>query len=163
MAVQRLPRLGPRGEGWVGIQTAIGVAVLVSGGFSGPAWFGMARTAGDVAGVALMAIGAGLFAWGARTLGRGFSIWLPPVPAGRFVDSGPYRSLRHPICTGQGIFLMGWALLGASPLALVLDVIYLAYLDAFKLPSEETTLLARYSDYADYMKRVPYRLIPHLR
>lgn len=107
--------------------------------------------------------GVGLFAWGARTLGRGFSIWLPPIPAGHFVDSGPYRHLRHPICTGQAILFLGVALLAASPLAVVLDVVYTAYLYAFKLPSEEARLVVRYPEYVEYIRRVPYRLIPHIR
>jgi protein-S-isoprenylcysteine O-methyltransferase Ste14 len=160
---RRLPRFGPRGEGWVGIQTAIGVAVLVTASIAGPAWSGTARVATDILGIGIALAGAGLFAWGARVLGRGFSIWLPPIPAGHFVDQGPYRHLRHPICTGQGIFLLGWALLGASPLAMVLDFAYLAYLDLFKLPSEEAHLRDRYAEYADYARRVPYKLVPHVR
>jgi protein-S-isoprenylcysteine O-methyltransferase Ste14 len=146
----------------VGIQTAIAILVLVAAKVSGPAWSGPARVATDVVGVAAVVAGVAMFAVGARTLGRSFSIWLAPVAPARFVDAGLYRHLRHPICTSQAIFLLGAALMGASPLAVALDVVYAAYLYAFKLTSEEAWLLARYPEYAEYMRRVPYRLIPHI-
>ncbi|MGZ6270394.1 MAG: methyltransferase family protein [Candidatus Limnocylindrales bacterium] len=157
-----LPALGTHGEGWVAIQTGIAIAVLLAGGLSGPAWSGPLRLVTDVVGVALLAVGVGLFGWGARTLGPSFSIWLRPREDARLVESGPYRHLRHPICTSQAIFGLGWALMGASPLALLLDLVYVVYLDLGKLAREEEFLLAAHPGYAAYRLRVPYKLIPRI-
>ncbi|HEX8941326.1 MAG TPA: isoprenylcysteine carboxylmethyltransferase family protein [Candidatus Limnocylindrales bacterium] len=157
-----LPALGPRGEGWIALQTGLAVAALLAGGFAGPAWAGTARTVSDVAGLGLMAAGVGLFAWGTLTLGSSFSIWVDPRPAGSFIEDGPYRYLRHPVCTAQAVFGFGWALLGASPLGLGLVAAYALYLELGKLAREEETLLARYPEYAAYRRRVPHRLVPHI-
>ena len=153
------PRLGPRGEGWIGIQTLGIVAVLVGGYLVPTEWTGPLRTIGVVAGVALAIAGVALFAWGTRTLGRLFSIWVAPRPAGHLVTGGPYRLVRHPVCAGQVLFAFGYALLRGSWPALVLAALYLGVV-LLKVTREEAWLRATYPDYEDFAARTRHLLIP---
>jgi protein-S-isoprenylcysteine O-methyltransferase Ste14 len=155
-----LPALGPRGEGWIAIQTALAITLLALAPLDPWAWAGPARVIAYAAGTAASLVGVALFAWGAITLGPSFSIWVAPASQAHLVVGGPYRWTRHPICTAQAIFGFGWALMFASPVALGLGVVYAAYLDRGKLRREEETLLARYPDYAAYMRRVRHRMWP---
>ena len=108
------PRLGARGEGWIGIQTLGIVAVLVGGYLVPTEWSGALRAVAIVVGAAVAAAGVALFAWGAKTLGGLFSIWVAPRPAGHLVTDGPYRLVRHPVCSGQVLFAFGYALTRGS-------------------------------------------------
>ena len=91
---------------------------------------------------------------------RHFSIWVDPRAGGRLVTSGPYRFTRHPVCTAQIALCLGWALVAASPVALLLVPAVPWYLDRYKLAREEQTLLAKYPEYAAYMRAVPHRMLP---
>ena len=157
---RELRPLGPRGEGWVGIQTVLAVILLASAVLDPWALGGTIRAIGTWLGAGLCLVGIGLFAWGAVVLGHSFSIWVTPRPDAGLVTGGPYRWTRHPICTAQAIFGFGWAALAASPVALVLAVVYAVYLDRCKLRREEETLLARYPAYASYQRQVRHRMWP---
>lgn len=152
--------LGPRGEGWIGIQMLLEVGILVVSPFTGPAWGGLPRLATDVVGIALLAAGVAIFGWGWSHLGSTFSVWVTPRPGGRLTTTGPYRWSRHPICTAQVLLCLGWALAAGSPVGLVLVPVVAWYLDRYKLAREEQTLLARYPGYAAYMRDVPHRMLP---
>jgi len=155
------PRLGPRGEGWIGIQM-FGIVVVLLGGYLVPTeWTGTLRDVALAAGAALAVAGVALFAWGTKTLGRLFSIWVAPRPAGRVVTGGPYRLVRHPVCSGQVLFVFGYALLRGSLPAVALAVLYLAVV-LLKVTREEAWLRATYPDYAAYETRTRHRLIPGL-
>jgi protein-S-isoprenylcysteine O-methyltransferase Ste14 len=156
----RLRPLGPRGEGWIGIQMLFEVGALVIATITGSAIGGPARLVAAVVGIALLVAGVLLFAWGASHLGATFSIWVDPRPGGRLVTSGPYRWARHPICTAQVLLVAGWALAAGSLVALLLVPVVAVYLDRFKLAREEQTLLARYPGYAVYMAAVTHRMVP---
>lgn len=153
------PRLGARGEGWIGIQTLGIVAVLVGGYLAPTEWTGVARVAGLVAGAVLIVAGVALFAWGSRTLGRLFSIWVAPRPAGHVVTTGPYRIVRHPVCAGQVLIAFGYALMRGSWLAVALAVVYLAIV-LVKVTREEAWLRSAYPDYAAFAERTRYRIVP---
>jgi protein-S-isoprenylcysteine O-methyltransferase Ste14 len=155
-----LPSLGPHGEGWVGIQTAIAITVLAAAPLDPLGWSGPAATVSWALGTAGTLAGVLLFALGAATLGPSFSIWVTPRADASLVVRGPYRWTRHPICTAQAVFGFGWALAWASPVALVLAVVYAAYLDRCKLLREEQTLNARYPGYAAYAQEVTHRMWP---
>lgn len=155
------PRLGARGEGWIGIQTLGIVAVLLGGYLVPTEWTGTLRIAGIVAGATLALTGVGLFAWGTKTLGSLFSIWVAPRPAGHVVTTGPYRLVRHPVCSGQVLFAFGYALLRGSIPAVVLAVLYLAVV-LLKVTREEAWLRETYPDYAAFAARTRHRLIPGL-
>lgn len=153
------PRLGPRGEGWIGLQTLGIVAVLVGGYLAPTDWTGGTRAAGLVAGAALAVLGAGLFAWGTKHLGRLFSIWVAPLPAGHVVTTGPYRFVRHPVCAGQVAIAFGYALMRGSLLALALAALYFGVV-LVKVTREEGWLRATYPDYAAFAARTRHRLVP---
>jgi protein-S-isoprenylcysteine O-methyltransferase Ste14 len=155
------PRLGARGEGWIGIQTLGIVAVLVGGYLAPTEWTGTLRVGALAAGAALAVAGVALFAWGAATLGRLFSIWVAPRPAGHLVTGGPYRLVRHPVCAGQVLFAFGYALLRGSIPAVALALLYLAVV-LLKVTREEAWLRATYPDYAGFAARTRRRLIPGL-
>jgi len=155
------PRFGARGEGWIGIQTLGIVAVLLGGYLIPTEWTGTLRIAGIVAGATLALAGVGLFAWGAKALGRLFSIWVAPRPAGHVVTTGPYRLVRHPVCSGQVLFAFGYALMRGSLLAVGLAVLYLAVV-LVKVTREEAWLRATYPGYTAFAAHTRHRLIPGL-
>lgn len=152
--------MGPRGEGWIGLQMVLEIGILVIAPLTGPAWGGPARLVTTIVGLALLAAGVAVFGWGASHLGASFSIWVTPRPAASLVTSGPYRFTRHPICTAQVALCLGWALVAASPAGLLLVPVVAWYLDRYKLAREEQTLLAKYPGYAVYMRAVPHRMLP---
>jgi protein-S-isoprenylcysteine O-methyltransferase Ste14 len=153
------PRLGPRGEGWIGIQT-LGIAAVIVGGYLVPTeWSGTLRVAGLVMGAALATAGVALFAWGARTLGGLFSIWVAPRPSGHLVTDGPYRLVRHPVCAGQVLIAFGYALMRGSLPAVLLAVVYLVVV-LLKVTREEAWLRAAYPDYEAFAARTRGRVIP---
>jgi protein-S-isoprenylcysteine O-methyltransferase Ste14 len=156
----RLRPMGPRGEGWIGLQMVVQIGALVIASLTGPVVGGPARVVLAVLGIALMAVGVLLFAWGGAHLGHSFSIWVDPRPDGALVTSGPYRWARHPICTAQVVLVAGWALTAASLVGLLLVPVVALYLDRLKLAREEQTLLAKYPGYRDYMRVVPHRMLP---
>src|SRR6266404_4200865 len=77
----------------------------------------------------------------------------------RVVSSGPYAFVRHPMYGGTILFLVGAALLLGSWWGVVLSPLF-ALLFAIRSGIEERALLAGLPDYADYMARVRYRLVP---
>jgi protein-S-isoprenylcysteine O-methyltransferase Ste14 len=77
------------------------------------------------------------------------------------IDTGLYARIRHPFYLGLLLFLFGLALwLGsyAASLALLLPLVFLIA----RIRVEEATLAETLPDYADYEKRVSYRLVPFL-
>lgn len=156
----RLRPLGPRGEGWIGIQMLVEVGALALAVLTGPVVTGPARLTAVILGLLLLVGGVLLFAWGKSHLARSFSIWVDPRPGARLVTSGPYRFTRHPICTAQVLLVAGWALVCASVVGLLMVPVVAVYLDRFKLAREEQTLLARYPSYAAYTALVRHRMRP---
>jgi protein-S-isoprenylcysteine O-methyltransferase Ste14 len=137
--------------------------ILAGGGASDWGLDGLARAALVVAGVALIAVGLGLFVATVRlfaSLGRGtLAPWDPPD---RLVVAGPYRYLRHPMIAGVALVLAGEALaLGAAGIAIEL-ALFVA-INAVYLPLvEEPALIRRFGDdYERYIEQVP-RWLPRL-
>jgi protein-S-isoprenylcysteine O-methyltransferase Ste14 len=156
----RLRPLGPRGEGWIGIQMLFEVGAFVLAVLTGPVVGWPERVLLAVPGFVLLIAGVLLFGWGAAHLGSSFSIWVDPRPGSSLVTSGPYRWMRHPICTAQVFLVAGWSLICASPAGLVTVPLVIVVLDRFKLAREEQTLLARYPGYRAYMAHVTHRMLP---
>lgn len=153
------PRLGARGEGWIGIQTLGIVAVLVGGYLAPTEWTGALRVVGVIVGFGLVSAGVALFTWGTQQLGRLFSIWVAPRPAGHVVTTGPYRLVRHPVCSGQVLIAFGYALMRGSLVAVGLAVVYLVVV-LIKVTREEAWLRATYPEYAAFTEQTRHRLIP---
>lgn len=155
--MSRLPSLGPRGEGWVAIQFLL-LPLVALAGFVGPAWTGQARLATDIVGLGLMAAGTALGGLGLIALRSSLTPLPYPRDGAELIETGAYRLARHPIYGGIVIAAAGYALVTASPLALVGALVLLAF---FRLKSarEEVWLLARYAGYEAYRDRTR-RLLP---
>jgi protein-S-isoprenylcysteine O-methyltransferase Ste14 len=151
---QRLPDLGPRGEGWVIGQLAL-LALLVVVSIpqlpllwpaSGIGWVRLAP------GLVAMALGGWLAFRGFTDLGDSLTPMPRPRADGRLVESGIYARLRHPIYAGLMLAGIGWSVLTASPPAFLVTLLLAAFLDA-KARREEAWLLDHYPGYADYRRR----------
>jgi protein-S-isoprenylcysteine O-methyltransferase Ste14 len=147
-----------RGTGWVVAQFVLLAAVLAAA-LVPPGWPDGARTALAVTGALVAAGGAALAVWSARALGPSLTPFPRPARSAPLVEAGPYRVVRHPIYAGGIVFCVGWSLF-AGPMALVLTGC-LAVLWALKARVEESHLDERHAPgYADYARRVRWRLLP---
>jgi protein-S-isoprenylcysteine O-methyltransferase Ste14 len=161
--VNGLPPLGRRGEGWViGQFVLLGLVVLLSlpdlgrltGSDDGARWIGI------LLGVAGLVLGAGLIGLGARDLGRQVTPWPRPPEDGRLVETGVYRSVRHPIYAGVILLALGWATFTGSPPSVVAALGLVVWMD-LKARREEAWLLGRYPGYAAYRAH-SWRFVPHV-
>ncbi|MEV7182777.1 isoprenylcysteine carboxylmethyltransferase family protein [Kitasatospora sp. NPDC093102] len=111
-------------------------------------------------GVAMVAVGLALRAWGMRTLGRYYTRTLRTVDDQHLVRTGPYRLIRHPGYAGSLLVWAGYAVgTGSWAAALVVAALLLtAY--GRRISAEERLLLDVFgSEYAEY-RRVSKRLVP---
>ena len=156
----RLPTLGSRGEGWVVLQgvllAALGVAGLLglagTGGIFGAAWFGPARVATSALGFGLALVGANQVRLGARDLGVNLTPLPYPSADAQLVETGSYANVRHPIYGGIILGGVGWALLTASPAAIVSAAILVPFF-WLKSSVEERWLEQRFVGYDAYRGR----------
>lgn len=155
--MSRLPSLGPRGEGWVVIQTLLLASVAISGAL-GPAWGGLARVVTSAVGLFAMVAGAVLGLAAIRGLGPALSPLPGPRRDAQLVETGPYARIRHPIYAGVGLGTIGWGLLTASPVSVALAFATSLFYAA-KALREEVWLLAAFPGYEAYRRRT-HRLIP---
>lgn len=79
----------------------------------------------------------------------------------RVVATGPYAFIRHPMYSGSVVFFIGAPLLLGSWWGLAMAPLFAA-LFAIRARIEERALIAGLPGYADYTKRVRYRLLPGL-
>jgi protein-S-isoprenylcysteine O-methyltransferase Ste14 len=153
----RLPALGRRGGGWVGLQ-GVFLAVAITTGVLGPPWSSAASAwlapAGAVAGLA----GAGLLVAGITGLGRQLTPFPRPVADAELRRDGVFGLVRHPMYGGALLVILGWALL-SSPLVLLPLGLAAVFLDA-KRRREEAWLVEEHPDYPDYRRAVPRQFIP---
>ena len=158
--MSRLPALGPRGEGWVLVQGVLFVLIIAAGVRVGGAWAREARTVTTIVGGLLMVAGAVLAGSGVVELRDAFTPLPRPRDGAQLVDTGAYRLVRHPVYGGIAILTVGWALFSASPIAIGLALVLLAF---FRLKSarEEAWLADVYPGYDAYRARTR-RLIPFI-
>jgi protein-S-isoprenylcysteine O-methyltransferase Ste14 len=151
-------RRGSRGEGWVVAQALLLAAVFVAGLVGPPWWDPLAWPALPV-GSLLLALGVLLALSGIRGLGRSLTPLPKPRAEGRLVETGIYGRVRHPIYGGLVVAALGWALLTASVVALVLTAVLLGFF-VLKARFEEAWLSERFPDYEEYRRRTPRRFLP---
>jgi protein-S-isoprenylcysteine O-methyltransferase Ste14 len=152
-AISRLPKLGPRGEGWVIIQAAFLAAIFTAGVLTGPDWPQGHSTALQAIGGVLVVVGVIVGVLGLRALRGAMTGPLLAERASHLVEDGMYALMRHPIYAGQILITLGWSLLRSSFATLLLSLMYAVFLD-LKGRREETVLSERFSQYADYARRV---------
>jgi protein-S-isoprenylcysteine O-methyltransferase Ste14 len=106
---RRIPALGPRGEGWVLIQTALLAGVVVAG-LADARWPSDLQVPALV--IAIIAGGAGLLlaASAVATLGRSGSPFPKPRAASQLKQSGVFALVRHPIYGGVLLLSLAWSL-----------------------------------------------------
>ena len=156
---ERLPRLGPRGEGWVALQALLLGAVTASGR-RGAAWPRAGRALRlAVAGPAALA-GAALFFGGGGKLGRQLTPFPRPVDGATLRRDGVYGVVRHPIYGGLLLLTLAWTLV-TSPAALPPWAATVIFFDV-KRRREEAWLTERHADYEEYHAQVPHAMLPYL-
>lgn len=153
----RLPDLGSRGEGWVGLQVALLLAVA-SVAVVGPSWSRTWKLPLLVVGAVVMLAGAGLILVGARSLGTALTPLPHPREAAALRDGGVYRFVRHPIYGGLLLIALGLSLC-SSPWTLAPTAL-LTLLLVGKSAREECWLTERYPGYPAYRESVPHRFLP---
>jgi protein-S-isoprenylcysteine O-methyltransferase Ste14 len=152
-----LPTLGPRGEGWVVLQVVL-LAVTAAAGIWGGAWPPPATPWRQVCGASSGLLGAALAVAAAVGLGRQLTPMPRPVEGGALRDRGAYALARHPMYGGVLLLALAWALF-TSPLALLPVAVAAPFLDT-KRRVEERWLEQQVAGYAEYRRRVRWRLIP---
>ena len=113
-------------------------------------------------GIALMFAGMALRLYSVSLLGRYFTFEVAVHTDQPVIEIGPYRYIRHPsyagaliTITGLGLALGNWAGLIA-----LLGCMIVAY--SYRIPIEESALLAALGEpYEKYIRRT-YRLIPYI-
>lgn len=79
-----------------------------------------------------------------------------PGRASRLVETGIYRRTRNPMYVGVTLMLAGYAASLGNPLALILVLLFPAYIQRFQIAPEERALDRLFGEaYAAYKKRVP--------
>lgn len=149
---------GARGEWYVVVQVVLFALIAVgSRHVLGPSAWPWARVATAV-GLLLMVAGAGLILAALVKLGRSLTPLPYPKPGGRFVRTGAYSLVRHPIYSGVLALAFGWALCLLAELTFLYAVALFVLFDV-KSRREERWLVGRFPEYRDYQRRVR-RLIP---
>ncbi len=155
----RIPDLGQHGQGWVVLQFVLIGLIALAGAL--PATItGTAGTVLLVVGAALIVAGGVMAMFAIQALGRSFTPNPRPLDGGEFVESGIYRSVRHPMYAGVTLGAVGWGCLNGSPVAIVLSGLLLV-LFTLKSVREEAWLTERYPEYAAYRDRTK-RFFPGL-
>ena len=111
-----------------------------------------------IAGVALVALGTGLFIWARRTLGANYSGHVSVRSDQKLVQSGPYRFIRHPAYLGYLGMALGISL-GYSSIAGVGAIVVLFLPSLVYRINVEERLLSKYfgesyRTYADTSKKI---------
>ncbi len=103
----------------------------------------------------LLAVGASLVLWAARTFSRAHTPIMPFKPASRIVTSGPFRFSRNPMYVGLSLMYLGLSLLMRMVWPILLLPLVLLALFALVIRREEQYLDDTFrKEYAEYRRRV---------
>jgi len=115
-----------------------------------------------VAGAIVGLLAAAWIAWAMRTNSFFSSVIRIQTDRGhRVVSSGPYRFVRHPAYIGMSAFTLATPLILNSRWAFVPAAITVAF-DVLRTALEDHTLRNELAGYADYARRVKYKLVPFI-
>jgi protein-S-isoprenylcysteine O-methyltransferase Ste14 len=118
--LMKLPRLGPRGEGWVVAQLGLGALVV------GAQWVGPRGPV--VPAIVVVMAGLALLGWAIWALGRALTPFPRPRQGVQRVRRGPYRFLSHPMYVAAVVVCAGAAIhapMAAIPTAILALVLSL--------------------------------------
>jgi protein-S-isoprenylcysteine O-methyltransferase Ste14 len=105
-------------------------------------------------GVLMLASGLTLLAYAHSHLGRSFHSLVVAKQDHVFVDSGPYRWIRHPIYSAYMLNYIGSGLVAANWVLTLIPALTFAVLVATRIGREEQVLIDEFGDqYIDYMRR----------
>ncbi|MEZ4679035.1 MAG: isoprenylcysteine carboxylmethyltransferase family protein [Caldilineaceae bacterium] len=114
------------------------------------------------AGILLMLAGVALRWYAIRTLGRSFTQDVAIRIDHTLVQTGPYRTLRHPAYSGTLLTMLGMALVLANWGSLVIVLLGGVSGLLYRIKVEEKALLECFGQsYQDYMQQ-SYHLIPYV-
>ena len=162
-------RLGPRrgAKAWdTAIMSMLGMTQLaryiVAGLDQRYGWRGGLPLAAQIAALTVCVLGYALVVW--ATASNAYFSQIVRIQSERghtVVNGGPYQTVRHPAYLGAILFELAVPVLLASWWALVLSGISVSLL-ILRTALEDRSLQAELSGYADYTRRVAYRLLPGL-
>ncbi len=95
---------------------------------------------------------------GLINLGKNLTPLPYPRADGELVQTGVYGIVRHPLYSGVIFVALGWTIFQFSLSHLIATAILLIFFD-IKATREETWLIEKYPDYAEYRQQVK-KLIP---
>ncbi|WP_433430971.1 methyltransferase family protein [Nonomuraea sp. CA-141351] len=111
-------------------------------------------------GVAMMAAGLGLRAWGMTTLGTYYTRTLHVTGDQQVVTAGPYRLIRHPGYAGSLLVWTGYCVGSGNWIALLVVAALMLAAYGWRIRSEERLLIDAFGDeYTAYQRRTA-RLLP---
>jgi protein-S-isoprenylcysteine O-methyltransferase Ste14 len=153
---------GSRGEWYV-----VGQVVLMVLVFFGPRHYpGWSLrpfplpTVCTISGAGFLLFGTVLLVSGLLRLGANLTPLPYPKDNAKFIESGPYRFVRHPMYSGGAVIAFGWALFVQSWFTLLYALILAVFLD-IKSRQEERWLVLKFPGYGEYQRRVR-KLIPFI-
>jgi protein-S-isoprenylcysteine O-methyltransferase Ste14 len=155
-----LPALGERGGGWVLAQFLLLAGIALSA-LVGLGWSGALAVVAPAVGIGLMVIGGVLVVLGGVQLGSSLTPFPAPRPGGELSVAGVYALARHPIYGGAVLVALGWSIVFASVVGLVLTVLLFVFFE-LKARREESWLVDHYPEYATYRRRTRRKLLPWL-
>lgn len=114
-------------------------------------------------GALMLLVGILLLAIAHHHLGANFHSLVVRKSGQVLVESGPYRTVRHPIYTAFALNYFGGGLLAASLVLTLIPGPLFALMVALRIREEEGAMLAQFgTSYQDYMARTG-RFVPPLR
>jgi protein-S-isoprenylcysteine O-methyltransferase Ste14 len=112
-------------------------------------------------GALALAIGITLLGASHHHLGKSFHSLVVTKEGQAFVDSGPYRWVRHPIYTAYFISYVGGGLLAGNWVLTFIPALLYGVLVALRVEDEERAMVEQFGQtYADYMRRTGRFLPP---
>jgi protein-S-isoprenylcysteine O-methyltransferase Ste14 len=111
-------------------------------------------------GVAIMATGLGLRAWGMTVLGRFYTRTLRVVGDQQMVTTGPYRLIRHPGYAGSLLVWTGFCLGSGNWIALMTVAALTLAAYGWRIRSEERLLVDTFGEEYTRYQRHTARLLP---
>lgn len=114
-------------------------------------------------GALILAVGITLLGWAHHHLGKSFHSLVVRKADQVLVESGPYRTIRHPIYTAYLLNYIGGGLLASSLVLTFIPGPLFVLMVALRLGEEEAAMLAQFgAGYQEYMRRTG-RFLPPLR